>query len=215
MAKYSITRALAELKLLDKRIRKMVVDTKTSDMLFVTSARKADKNVIAGYSKDDFKNKARNSFQSVMDLIERRKEIKSKIVASNAKTVVDIAGKSMTVANAIERKAAIEYEKLLLGKLKSQYIAAQSTTAHQNELVQLRSDELLEKALGDENRKGVDKANLIAQFSQAYREEHEYELVDPINVSKQIEDLENEIDSFESEVDYVLSTSNSITEIEV
>ncbi len=33
--------------------------------------------------------------------------------------------------------------------------------------------------------------------------------------SEKLKELQNEIDSFESEVDYVLSTSNAITEIEV
>ena len=37
----------------------------------------------------------------------------------------------------------------------------------------------------------------------------QFALVDPLNIEKVIEELENEIDSFESEVDYVLSTSNT------
>ena len=49
-----------------------------------------------------------------------RKEIKEKIVKSNAETLVTIAGKEMTVAAAIERKESIKYEKKLAEELKNQ-----------------------------------------------------------------------------------------------
>ena len=49
-----------------------------------------------------------------MDLISRRNKIKSAIIMSNAKTVVEVAGKQMTVAEAIDKKSSIEYEKELL-----------------------------------------------------------------------------------------------------
>ena len=40
-------------------------------------------------------------------------------------------------------------------------------------------------------------------------------MVDPLNLGDEIKSLENEIETFKSNVDYVLSESNSITTIEI
>ena len=101
MAKYSIHRALAELKLLDKRI------TKTIDNLKVITYKKGNK-LEYNITEEEFKAVVEADMQSVKDLITRRKEIKEKIVKSNAETLVTIAGKEMTVAAAIERKESIK-----------------------------------------------------------------------------------------------------------
>ncbi|MCP4369761.1 MAG: hypothetical protein GY797_16855, partial [Deltaproteobacteria bacterium] len=114
----TISRALAELKLLDKRIRGTI-----EKGTFAGLAQ--GKKSITGYeTNDEFIKTAKSSIQSAQDLIKRRQAIKSAIVNSNAKTEVTIADKKMSVAEAIERKSSIEYEKLLLQKLKTKYFSA-------------------------------------------------------------------------------------------
>lgn len=47
------------------------------------------------------------------------------------------------------------------------------------------------------------------------RETESWVLVNPLNIDKEISDLENSIMNFKSEVDYVLSTSNAQTLIKL
>ena len=201
MVKYSIHRALAELKLLDKRI------TKTIDNLKVVTCKKGDK-LEYNIAEEEFKAVVESDMQSVKDLITRRKEIKEKIVKSNA---VTIAGKEMTVAAAIERKESIKYEKKLAEELKNQLNNLKAIINNRNEQVEYS----LERQLGNLTSNPDADKELVLTFSEQYRNKEQFALVDPLNIEKVIEELENEIDSFESEVDYVLSTSNAITEIEV
>lgn len=204
MVKYSIHRALAELKLLDKRI------TKTIDNLKVVTYKKGDK-LEYNITEEEFKAVVEADMQSVKDLITRRKEIKEKIVKSNAETLVTIAGKEMTVAAAIERKESIKYEKKLAEELKNQLNNLKAIINNRNEQVEYS----LERQLGNLTSNPDADKGLVLTFSEQYRNKEQFALVDPLNIEKVIEELENEIDSFESEVDYVLSTSNAITEIEV
>lgn len=206
MAKYSIHRALAELKLLDKRI------TKTINNLQVVTCKKGDKlEYNIAIAEEEFKAVVESDMQSVKDLITRRKEIKEKIVKSNAETLVTIAGKEMTVASAIERKESIKYEKKLAEELKNQLNNLKAIINNRNEQVEYS----LERQLGNLTSNPDADKELVLTFSEQYRNKEQFALVDPLNIEKVIEELENEIDSFESEVDYVLSTSNAITEIEV
>ena len=206
MVKYSIHRALAELKLLDKRI------TKTINNLQVVTCKKGDKlEYNIAIAEEEFKAVVESDMQSVKDLITRRKEIKEKIVKSNAETLVTIAGKEMTVAAAIERKESIKYEKKLAEELKNQLNNLKAIINNRNEQVEYS----LERQLGNLTSNPDADKELVLTFSEQYRNKEQFALVDPLNIEKVIEELENEIDSFESEVDYVLSTSNAITEIEV
>ena len=67
------------------------------------------------------KNACSVSYQSILDLLERRTRIKASIVKSNAVTIVTIDGKTYTVADALERKRNIGYEKGLLSQMKYQW----------------------------------------------------------------------------------------------
>ena len=114
----TVTEGLVELKLYGKKINKAVDDGK-----FVYAVKKSDKQV-AHMSKEEASSKIEASYQSVTDLIKNRNALKSAIVQSNAVTMVKVGDKVMTVAEAIERKSSIEYEKDLLTSLECQYVAA-------------------------------------------------------------------------------------------
>ena len=53
------------------------------------------------------------------------------------------------------------------------------------------------------------------QWSNVYRKQNEWKVIDPIGIISEIEKLELDIDEFLTEVDYALSTSNAITIIDV
>ena len=205
----TITRGLAELKLLDKRI-----NHKISESNFITANKKSNKKINGIYTVDEFSQNAKAQYQSVLDLIERRKKIKTAIVNSNANTIVNIAGKEMTVADAIERKESIQYEQTLLNTMRKQYSTSLGKMQIENEKVNAKLDELLNTSFGKENKQKVSDDE-ISIISKPYLEQNEFVLINPLEIHKKIESLNEEIDNFISEVDYVLSESNSITRITI
>jgi len=200
--KFTITRALAELKMLDKRILR-----KINEGVYVSQSTKNNRR------KDDPVSKALPHFQSVNDLITFRNLLKSQVIESNATVFIKIGGKMYTVANAVERKGSIKYEKQLLAILKQQRLAATKLVERHNQQERLHLQELLKAHFGRENGKlDTDAAKAM---EDSFWSNNKAALIDPLDISKRIESLENDIETFENEVDFVLSESNSQTYIDV
>lgn len=206
--KISITEALTELKLYDQKINKVLC---SADFI---GCKKKSSDRVNSFKLENFEANAKASYQSVSDLIENRARLKSAIVQSNAATMVEIAGKKYTVAEAIERKNSIEYDKMLLQAMKSQWAAATNNVEKENKRVDTQVDKMLETFLGKDSEKKVSEADLNA-ISEPYRAKNEWELVDPLNLFAKIQAMEADIDAFEADVDVRLSISNSVTYIEV
>lgn len=198
MSDISITRALVELKTLDSRIQK-----------------KIDSGVFVSL-KGQFHNQhqeikdAISNYQSINDLIERRKKIKSAIVTSNALTKVVICNQEMTVAEAIETKSSIKHKKNLLAVLKTQY----GNTNNSIESINSKVRKDLETKSSRDSDKEKQQTSL-EEFSKTYISLHGVELYDPLKISQKIEQLEQFITQFQQEVDYILSEKNATTTINV
>lgn len=206
MEKMLVTKALNELNLLDDRIAKAV-----NSATFVAAAKTAESKVTPNKSKQDFITEAKSSYQSIMDLIERRAHIKSAIVASNAVTQVEINGETMTVADAIELKTSIEYEAGLLRVLKNQLSSANTIVTRENDKLENKIDNILETMVAkDAKTKKEDYSEVI----EPMRKSGEYSLVDPLDIEKKIAALDAYISGFKSEVDSALQISNCTTWIE-
>lgn len=206
--KISITEALTELKLYDQKINKVLC---SADFI---GCKKKSSDRVNSFKLENFEANAKASYQAVSDLIENRARLKSAIVQSNAATMVEIAGKKYTVAEAIERKNSIAYDKMLLQAMKSQWAAATNNVEKENKRVDTQVDKMLETFLGKDSEKKVSEADLNA-ISEPYRAKNEWELVDPLNLFTKIQAMEADIDAFEADVDVRLSISNSVTYIEV
>lgn len=196
----TVTRALAELKTLDKRIEKSI-----NDCDLIRSKRREDK-----FDTQEFIRKAQASYQSCVDLIERRDVIKSKVLSSNAVTKVKIGKRVYTVAEVIDRKTAIKQRKLLLASLRRQRENTQANVEMKNAQNRATLDKLLEVHIGKDKGSGsVD----IAAFSKSFQDSNKIEIIDPLNIDDKIDKLEDEITEFEKEADLVLSESNARTTI--
>ena len=195
--KITITRALTELKTLDKRIQKNI-----DSGVFVSFHGK--------FHQPNPRSKlAVADLQSIHDLLERRKKLKSLIVMSNATTKVVICEKEMTVAEAIETKSSIKHYDNLLNRLKAQYAEANRKVENLNERV--RSDLERKTKLSGENELKMD----LIKFSKDYMAMHGIVLFDPVNIARKIKELEDYITQFKAEVDFVLTEKNSTTFIEL
>lgn len=204
--KMTITRALVELKTLNKRI------TSAIDVLNPVTVV-TGKNIPRGFeTRDNFEKEVKSKFESVNALIARRKQIKSGIVTANAATYVEIAGVKMTIAEAIERKTSIALENALLHKLSSTY----ALNLKNHEQMEMKCNEqlhrLLEVNFGKDSKAKTEEVDAI---TKPYLENNAPKFIDPLDVKKKIEELENSISKFIAEVDVVLSEANAKTEIEV
>ena len=208
MRKITITEGLTELKLLDSRINKAIVNAN-----FCGAAKKSSDR-IGAVSKDAFKERCSADYQSVTDLIKNRAELKSAIVASNAMTKITVNGVEMTRAEGIERKASIEYEQNLLQKMKLDYSAATTLVDKENKKVDQKVDDLLTTLVGKDGTKKLAPEDQEA-VEKPYRAKNEYELVDPIGLYDKIQKLEADIDGFLNNIDSQLVLSNATSFIEV
>lgn len=206
MQTMSIHRALSELKTLNERIAKAI-----NEADHVATDRKSAQK-IKGLSIEDYEKTIQSGFDKVVSLTERRIHIKDAIVQSNAMTEVIVAGETMTVAKAIERKTSIENEeKLLTSMIEARRIAINKLTK-ENESLPKRLEEYLTAILGSKENAKKEEVEL---HTKAFMERNEYILIDPLKISTRIEALDEKITNFKAEVDAVLSESNALTTVNV
>lgn len=206
--KFSVTRGLVQLKRLEQRINKKI------DILeeFVVANKVSSTKVKDGlYTKDQFTAKAKSEWDSLNDLISLRKEIKDAIVQSNAKTKVIICGREYTIAQAIERKNAIqEFELPMVVKMSKALSSTLEKVETANDRVEFDAHRLFGANTGDEKTE-LNRINMI----QTYIDVNGYEVIDPLNFKEKSISLEKEIKDFLSEVDQVLSEKNATTMITI
>ena len=199
----SVTQALPELKLLDKRIEK--VTSTINDWCKVSHNG-------APVDKDKHKKETEAQLQSFTDLVKRRDTIKRAIVLSNAMTKVKIGSFEGTVAEAIEYKVSIRIKRTMLQGMKDCLQSKRDEYERMKGQVDSRLERLLQSELG-KDVKTIPET--ITALTNSFRENNKVELVDPLSLATRITTLEEELDSFETNVDWVLSESNAKTLITV
>lgn len=204
--KLSIHRALTELKMLNHRI-----EAATNEVSAVLANRKSNSK-INGVEIQEYEKQMQSSYDKVVGLIDYRNRIKSLVVESNAKTKVTVGKEEMTVAEAIERKQSIQFEKKLLEVMQQQYRSAINMVSKENDALPAKLETYLINILGNKDKQSPEEVKL---HTETFMKRNEYELIDPMNVKKKMEALNSRIEEFESEVDAVLSESNATTFIEV
>lgn len=210
--KMNVHRALAELKIIDARILKAIVDT-----TFVT-ANKHSNDKINGVAITDFKNTMKSNHQKINDLIARRNAMKKAVVLSNANTTIEIDGSTYTVAEAIEMKNhGMDSFKVLLSTMTNQYNTAQSEfNRNSGEILEKKAENYILsviQAQPKDSKMTVDNEEMQA-LRKKYIENNIFDIVDPLNVANAIQELSDYITKFETEVDAALSCSNALTIIE-
>lgn len=199
----SISRALVELKTLDSRIDKTI----RQNQFMICKTKQQNSHIVEA----DYKKAVTANFQSIQDMIVRRSAIKNAIVKSNTVTEVEIHGKKMIVAEAIEYKNAIKYKQLLLDTLKAQRQAAIVQHDSHKSKVQAKIDANVQIICGKEKH---DPA-AVQSISEAMIKADPIEMFDPLKIDAVIDSLTEEISAFLSNVDYALSESNALTKIDV
>jgi len=199
----TVTKGLVDLKTLDKRINRNI-----DDGTFISAKKITSEDTIDGVSKKEADKTIKSSQQTVMDLIKRRNSIKQAIVVSNATNKVTVGNETFTVAEAIERKNTIMYEKSLLRTMKEQY-----SDAHN--MVEVRNGKLDNEMNAILARMSDSEGPVATDFIANYKKDNGYEIFDPILLIKHIAKLEESIENFEADVDIALTLANSTTTITI
>ena len=200
---YSITRALAELKVLEKRFYSGIDDLHLVAVKHGLILRRPYSSI----KLDDFKTKAEAGDQSVRAIEERIALIKKKIAEVNSKTMVKIGSREMTIQDAlIEKSTIIPLKEARLAKYKRLLTDARN----QFDAAGMENEEKIQRNIQD--RKDVITEMQAREEIESTRK---VEMVDPLNLAEKIKELEDEITDFKGNVDFALSEKNSTTYIQI
>lgn len=217
MAKITVHRALTRLKTLDAQIKK---ETQRLTLLAISVGSKETmvgtmRGAVAQFSTPKEATEAiQAGYKSVRGLIAQRANLKAAVMESNAKTLVTVAGVTMSVQEAIERKNSIEYEKQLAQTMYAQYQDAMRRMDDLNTSLRNATDKAVDTLTGRDSNVKIDESQL-AVIKSAQEALYKPTLIDPIGILAEIDSLTNSINTFMEEVDAILVESNAKTDIEV
>lgn len=194
----TVTRGLSEINTIKKRLSKL-----TQNTTFMSTK-------VGGRAWRDHLHETKSNWQAINDLISRFQDLKFAIITSNANTQVKIGNQTYTVAQAIAMKECLEHKRSLLDKLRQVRRDVDTTVQHHNDGIRQKLDKLLE--LNFQRDRKTDEGD-IKSISEAYLKNNAIEVVDPLNVDKEIIRLDEELDGFLKEVDFALSESNAVTQL--
>lgn len=208
MIKLTATEILNKLKLTKKQIED------AQSRLLVGYLTTSDKNVVPAGFKDQeaFKKEAQSRLDRVQDLIKKHQKYKKALVHSNATTNVQVGSQTMTVAEAIERKASIVYEKKIINSLKDNWNKLSGEMERFNgQALEVKADAFIngmpKEAHSSENERFEARKRFI--------EKNVHKFVGLEDLTNKIQAMENSVHQFESTVDTALSVCNATTILEV
>ena len=205
METISVTKALVELKTLEKRITKQLEHLQPVAIMTGTRLETGIPD------EKTYEKRVKAAYQSLTALVERKRRIKAAVVKSNAETEVLIAGERMSVAEAIERKGSIDLEKAIRGNLALKYAEKVKKIEKHNAEVQTQLFRLLQATYAKPESE-ISKED-YDRIAVPFQQNNEARLLDPLGLKQRLQAVEDQIDRFEAEVDVALSESNARTEI--
>lgn len=211
MDELTLTEALVKLKLVEKKIEQ-------ANQQLVAGVVTVGSNVPVGFkSQEEFKQEVKKRIDSVEGLIKFRDNLKSAIVKANATTNVTIGSKSMTIAEAIERKNSIKFRKTLVGQLANQWVQLEKAVTQQNANLEIRADQFLTGMFGNKesSQSPEEKQAERAAVRSTWLTNNRAGILTNDKVKQIVEELDKEITDFETNVDVALSVANAQTKIVV
>lgn len=210
----TVQEALNDLKVLDSRISRKTHDKIVVGME-VRSALSSPSN--SKKTVEDFRKDSTSHIQSTLDLINYRKALKSAVIKSNGTTEIEVAGRKITVAEAIEYKQSISLEYELLSSINKQISQAEVNVSRLNSKIE---DEILQKeklVLGPDSDKQSSEAVL-----EVIRKDAEKNLgkiimpeIEGKSADEWVNEKNDELEQFLANVDFALTASNVTTKITV
>ena len=216
--KMLVTQALDERDLLIKKIA-----DKISKASFVDTIKPNEDKVFAKrISKEEYAKEAESAYQQIVDLIDRFQKIDAMVVDSNARTKITTSYGTFTVAGAISLRGRLrgmgaydgdaDFEGILQDKLKNEYNERVRFCDSKNSQLQITAENMRLSILGKDSKAKDEKPLGVVD---AYVKENTTELVDPLDIKKKLEALNEKRNTLLTELDTQIKVSNATTFIEV
>lgn len=205
---YSITRALAEIKLIDSKIEKINFSNNFAGIIQGNNA------MVKGtmFNEDEFKKESKSKIDSLESLYERRRTIKKKIAEANIKNTVSFKGKTYTLFELIELKSS---SSIILNK----YREALSSIASMNSACEKDNANLDFKIQNDISEKQKSNSQNVAKdYETSYKEKMYSMYLSKVVCGVEASKIQEEIDLIEetiAEADMLLSEQNAVIRIEI
>ena len=215
MERLLVTQALDERDLLKKKISDSI-----RRCAVVSTARPSDTKVATGVKIEDFEADAKASFQSVTDLIDRYERLDSAILLANATEEIDVAGKVMTRAAAINmrknlvsssRSTGTDFRGMLISKLSDDLEDAKTAIARTQAMADKQKDIMISNISSAEKKELTSDALVGVN---TYCTNLVSTLVDPIKAEDKLVSLVEERDAFIKNIESAIKISNATTYIE-
>ena len=216
--KMLVTQALDERDLLVKKIADKIEKASFVD----TIKPNEDKVYAKRIGKEEYAKEAESAYQQIVDLIDRFQKIDAAIVASNARTEITTSYGTFTVAGAISLRSRLrglgayegeaDFEGRLQNKLRNEYSERVRFCDLKNTQLQSTAESMRLSILGKDSKTKNEKPLGVVD---AYVKETTTELVDPLDVKKKLEALEEKRSTLLTELDTQIKVSNATTFIEV
>ena len=216
--KMLVTQALDERDLLVKKIGAKIVKASFTDV----KKRNEEKVMDSRVDAEQFKKDAESAYQQILDLILRFQKIDAAIMASNAATTIHTSFGDYTVAGAISLRSRMrgvgsyedsaDFEQKLYKKMKVELDDRLVTIEDKNQRLGMTAENMRLSILGKDSKAKDDRP---LEVVAAYVKENTTELVDPLDVQKKIEGLQERRTKLLSELDTQIKVSNATTFIEI
>ncbi|MDY3728788.1 MAG: hypothetical protein SO015_11640 [Wujia sp.] len=215
MEKMIVTQALDERDLLKKKIRDAIAKCD-----FVAVQKPGDDVIAQDKQKvADYEAEVKASFQSIRDMMDRYTRLDAAILLANATTKIEVAGKTMTRAAAINLRkmmkgqglADTDFTDVMIRKMTTDLDRARLKIARSQEVAD-RQREVMSNSLVSSDKKVLSEDNL--KSITAYCDNLVLKLVDPIDIEKTIADMQEKWDNLTTNLESAIRISNATTYVE-
>ncbi len=207
----TVHEALCDIKVADSKVNRAINE------LTAVLSKKASADKVNGIPVADFCENAKAQYQKVTDLIKRTEALKSAINESNAKTMIKVGDKEVSVATAIYLMSnGLNSKVTLLQALSQQFVKeTRNINIHNGDDLDRRTQQHIDSLFGSGSKDGKGVSEEVTKAMEDFRKSQSYELVDPLGVQEVINSLTDEIDTFRSKVDAAIQMSNATTTITI
>lgn len=216
--KMLVTQALDQRDLLVKKICDKIRKASFTE----TKKHNEEKVMERRVTQKEFEKEARSSYQQIIDLIHWYDKVDQAILRSNAETIIETSYGAMSIANALALRSRLNcsnaydsdsnFEGNLMMKLQEELNEKIRVMEQKNKGLQNTAETMRLSILGKDTKP---KDETPLKVVDVYVQENTTELIDPLNVRKKINELNERRETILNELDTKIKVSNATTFVEI
>ncbi|MBM6764678.1 hypothetical protein [Faecalicoccus pleomorphus] len=216
--KMLVTQALDQRDLLVKKICDKIRKASFTE----TKKHNEEKVMERRVTQKEFEKEARSSYQQIIDLIHWYDKVDQAILRSNAETIIETSYGAMSIANALALRSRLNcsnaydsdsnFEGNLMMKLEEELNEKIRVMEQKNKGLQNTAETMRLSILGKDTKT---KDETPLKVVDVYVQENTTELIDPLNVRKKINELNERRETILNELDTKIKVSNATTFVEI